>query len=271
MRASSQSSTDDARSSFAAVLRRAGADAQALGTDLFDVADVLDGSSRLRRALTDPSREGEDKAAVVNAIFGGKVRGEVLDLLDGMARRRWSADDDVRAAAELIGTDAVLASAEAEGVLLDLESQLFTVQRILADNRELRLALADKDRSVGDRAQLLTSLVQDKVATQTQVLLERALTSAHEPSLAAALVRLIEAAAERRQQLVVTVTAARPLSTAQQDRLRGILEGAYGRSAHINVAVDDAVIGGVRIQIGDEVVDATMLSRLEEARRRLAG
>ena len=271
MRASSQSSTADARSSFEAVLRQAGVEAQVLGSDLFAVADVLTGSSGLRRALTDPSREGEDKAAVASAVFGGKVRGEVLDLLDGMARRRWSADDDLREAVELIGTDAVLASAEADGALLDVESQLFTVQRLLADNRELRLALADKDRSAGDRAQLLASLVADKTTAQTQVLLERALTASHEPSLAAALVRLIEAAAERRQQLVVTVTAARPLSTAQQERLRGILEGAYGRSAHINVAVDESVIGGVRIQIGDEVVDATMLSRLEEARRRLAG
>src|SRR5699024_3803147 len=121
------------------------------------------------------------------------------------------------------------------------------------------------------RAQLLASLVQDKATAQTQVLLERALTASHEPSLAAALVRLIEAAAERRQQLVVTVTAARPLSTAQQERLRGILERAYGRSAHINMVVEESVIGGVRIQIGDEVVGSTMLSRLEEARRRLAG
>lgn len=74
MRASSQSSTADARSSFAAVLRQTGADAQVLGTDLFAVADVLDGNGGLRRALTDPSREGEDKAAVVNAVEEARER-----------------------------------------------------------------------------------------------------------------------------------------------------------------------------------------------------
>lgn len=271
MRASSQSSVQAARDSFDPVLRKAGSGAQTLGTELFSIADLLSGNGSLRRALTDPARDGEDKARLVTGLLSGKVSGEVLDLLGGLVRSRWSADDDLRAAAELLGTDALLASAEADGVLLDLESQLFTLQRLLADNRPLRLALADKDRSVADRIGLLASLIGERVAPQTLQLAERALSSSHEPSLAAALSHLIEAAAERRRQLVATVTAARPLSTAQVDRLDEILERAYGRAVHINVAVDPSVIGGVRIQIGDEVVDATMLTRLDEARRRLAG
>ncbi len=271
MRASSQSSLETARSTFDPVLRRSGAGAQTLGTELFSVADLLSDNGGLRRALTDPAREGADKAEVVTTLLQGKVSGEVLDLLAGMVRSRWSAGDDLRAAAEVLGTDAVLASAEADGVLLDVESQLFTLQRLLADNRPLRLALAEKDRSVADRTALLTSLIGTRVAPQTLQLAERALSSSHEPSLAAALTHLIEAAAERRQQLVATVTAARPLTQAQIDRLDAILERAYGRAVHINVAVDPSVVGGVRIQIGDEVVDATMLTRLDEARRRLAG
>ncbi|WP_027286737.1 F0F1 ATP synthase subunit delta [Ruania albidiflava] len=271
MRASSQSSAQAARSSFDPVLRQAGAGAHELGAELFEVADLLSANGSLRRSLTDPARDGSDKAELVDRLLSGRVRPDVLDLLSGMCRSRWSGDDDLRAAVELLGTDAVLASAEADGVLLEVESQLFTVQRLLADNRQLRLALADKDRSVAARVRLLTSLIGERVTAQTLQLTERALRSSHEPSLAAALTHLIEAAAERRQQLVATVTAARPLSQAQTDRLDAILERAYGRAVHINVAVDPSVVGGVRIQIGDEVVDATMLTRLDEARRRLAG
>jgi F-type H+-transporting ATPase subunit delta len=40
---------------------------------------------------------------------------------------------------------------------------------------------------------------------------------------------------------------------------------------HLNIIVDGSILGGARIEIGDEVVDGTVLSRLENARRRVAG
>ena len=67
------------------------------------------------------------------------------------------------------------------------------------------------------------------------------------------------------------VTAAVELSAAQRTRLAGILADAYGREITINAAVDPAVLGGIRVQVGSEVVDGTILSRLDEARRRLVG
>jgi F-type H+-transporting ATPase subunit delta len=35
--------------------------------------------------------------------------------------------------------------------------------------------------------------------------------------------------------------------------------------------VDPAVIGGIRVEIGAEVIDGTIAARLDDARRRLAG
>ncbi|UFU07654.1 F0F1 ATP synthase subunit delta [Ruania halotolerans] len=271
MRANSQSSTDAARERFDSVLRAAGESADALGTELFAVVDVLDSSATLRRALTDPSREGADKAQVVADVFGGKVSSDVEDLLAGLARARWSADQDIADAVEILGTDALLASAESAGTLLDVETQIFSVIRLLAANRELRLALSDTSRAVQDRTRLLDNVTDGRVAPQTSTLIERALGNRRAPTLTAGLVRLNEAAAARRQQLVATVTAAVPLNEGQLDRLSDILHRAYGRGVQLNVAVEPSVVGGVRIQIGDEVVDATMLSRLDEARRRLAG
>ena len=45
----------------------------------------------------------------------------------------------------------------------------------------------------------------------------------------------------------------------------------YGRPVHLNVVVDPEVIGGMRVEIGDDVIDGTVASRLDDARRRLAG
>ena len=60
------------------------------------------------------------------------------------------------------------------------------------------------------------------------------------------------------------------LSAAQQDRLAALLESAYGTAVQLNVTVDPAVVGGLRIQVGSDVVDSTVLCRLAAARRQLA-
>ncbi len=67
------------------------------------------------------------------------------------------------------------------------------------------------------------------------------------------------------------MTAAVELSAAQRTRLASILTSAYGREIQINVAVDPEVLGGIRVQVGAEVVDGTVLARLDDARRRLVG
>ena len=67
------------------------------------------------------------------------------------------------------------------------------------------------------------------------------------------------------------MTAAVLPTSAQLERLTRLLTAAYGRPVRINVAVDPEVVGGLRVAVGDEIVDATVLSRLDEVRRRLAG
>jgi F-type H+-transporting ATPase subunit delta len=54
-------------------------------------------------------------------------------------------------------------------------------------------------------------------------------------------------------------------------RLGDSLAQQYGRPVHLNVVVSPEVIGGVRVEIGDDVIDGTVSSRLDEARRKLVG
>ena len=78
-------------------------------------------------------------------------------------------------------------------------------------------------------------------------------------------------AAERRGRMVAVVTTAVPLSDQQKQRLGAALATLYGRQVHLNLDVDPEVRGGVSVRIGDEIVDGTVATRLEEAARRLAG
>jgi F-type H+-transporting ATPase subunit delta len=71
--------------------------------------------------------------------------------------------------------------------------------------------------------------------------------------------------------VVATVRVARPLDKADQKRLAEVLGQQYSTTVHLNVVVDPDVLGGIRVEIGDEVIDGTIASRLDDARRRLAG
>jgi F-type H+-transporting ATPase subunit delta len=62
-----------------------------------------------------------------------------------------------------------------------------------------------------------------------------------------------------------------PLSAAQSERLAAALGKRYGAAVTLNTVVDPSVVGGVRVQIADDVIDASVSSRLADLRQRLAG
>jgi F-type H+-transporting ATPase subunit delta len=137
--------------------------------------------------------------------------------------------------------------------------------------REARQILSDPTTSAERRAALVDALLGGKVDPVTHALARRATTSLRGRRFVPTLTWYGDVAAERRRRLVASVTSGTVLTAAQETRLREILERAYGRPVQLNVTVDPAVIGGLRIQVGADVVDSTVLSRLADARRRLAG
>lgn len=62
-----------------------------------------------------------------------------------------------------------------------------------------------------------------------------------------------------------------PLSDSQKQRLGAALAKLYGHKMHLNIDVDPEVLGGIRVQVGDEVINGSIADRIEDAGRRLAG
>lgn len=248
-----------------------GVHGQQLGDELFAVTAVLDKSASLRRALTDPSRDGADRAGLARQVFGGKVSDQAVAVVAAAADLRWSDDHDLPDALEQLGVRAVMSSA-AYGQRADqVEEQLFRFERLVAADPQLRAAVTDRTAAADRKTALVTRLLEGKVADETMQLVRQAVTADRGRRFDQVIATYLTISGEEREELTAVVTAAVPLDESQIDRLKAALSRIYTRAIHLNVVVDPDVLGGIRVEIGDEVIDGTTIRKLDEARRKLTG
>jgi F-type H+-transporting ATPase subunit delta len=182
--------------------------------------------------------------------------------------RRWTATRDLPDALEHLSVVASVSSVGSEsGRLAD---ELFAWAQTVKDNPELRDALSDPARSADDKATLVGGLLSGKALPATVTLATQALSGSYR-TVSAALAAYQKVAADVHGESVATVRVARELTEAETSRLAGVLAAQYGRPVHLNLLVDPGVLGGIRVEIGDDVIDGTVASRLDDARRRLVG
>jgi F-type H+-transporting ATPase subunit delta len=239
-----------------------------LGRELFGVVGVLRGDAALRRALTDNSVEGDSKAGLANAVFGSAVSDRAAKLVAEAASRRWTFSGDLATVLEQLAVITTVRSAGAKAK--NVGDQLFAVRRMVDNEPDLRSALADPARTSADRSQLLAGLLAGKVEQATETLVTEAVARGR-GSVDAALDEYLELSAEALEETVVTVHTARELSATDQQRLAEALSTQYDTTVQLHVVLDPGLIGGLKVEIGDDVIDGTVSSRLDDARRKVAG
>lgn len=244
-----------------------------LAEDLFGILGMLDSNAGLRRALTDPARDSKDKAALAEKLVTGKVSAAAAEIFVGLVSSRWGSARDIGDALEILGSTAAIAVTEANGAgstgLEGLEKDLFAFNRTVAASHELQRALAEPQAGADAKSALALRLVPD-AGPAAQLLIRQAVSSPRGLKPTALVERFLELVAKRQQRWIANVSVTRPLTDEQLTRLQAGLDKLYGRPLRINVNVDPSLVGGVRVVVGDEVVDATAVARISELRRRLA-
>ena len=270
MRGASRASLADASDQLSAAATTK-AVAETMGDELFAVARLLDSQHALRRTLTDPARSAAAKEALIRSLLDGKVSAPTLALLAHLVSARWSATRDLADAAEELAVQALVIAAERARQLDDLEDELFRFGRVVAGQPELRLALSDSNLPDERKRGVLSALLDGKATPVAERLITEAVLHSRGRSLEATLDAYGRLAAERRQRLIAVVRVASALTEQQQERLAAALAAIYGHDIFLNIVLDPQVVGGMSVQVGDEFIDASVASRLESLRRRLAG
>ncbi|MCF2706621.1 F0F1 ATP synthase subunit delta [Arcanobacterium haemolyticum] len=265
MRSSSESALAALRTDWERSLGEQPGSVITLAREAFALADFLSDERAVQRALTDPARSSEDRTALAHNLFAPKVSAPVLRLVEKLAQARWSDEADLVTSLEELGVQATLANADRASRLGDVEEELYRALRVLSDQRDLRVTLGDRVYDIRRREELARTVFAH-VVPEALELIVRATQRAPEPTIAQSLNHYVALAAERGQHLVASVTVASPLTEEQYERLVRILTERYNTQVAVHVALDPDVIGGMRIHVGEDVIDATLASRINNVR-----
>jgi F-type H+-transporting ATPase subunit delta len=158
--------------------------------------------------------------------------------------------------------------------LFHLADERRLLDEVASDLRELRAMLA----ASGDFLRLIRSpvLSREQQGKAIEIIAERAALSLLVRNFLAvvaanrrlfAVAAIIEAflaeLAARRGEVTAQVTAAQPLSEAQREALNEQLRRSIGSGVSVDVRVDPTLIGGIVVQLGSRMVDASIKSKLQ--------
>jgi F-type H+-transporting ATPase subunit delta len=265
-----------------------------IAADLESIEQLMMANAQLRAALTDTTVSGPSRRAVMLDLLDGKVSTEArrlaayasgavtapevpsaLGWLAARVRHLAQGQDDEPSLSLMASHQRVggYAAAEHEGMsneqLESMEDDLFRFARIVASTPALRSALTDRDLDVAARQGVVSQLLEGKVPDTTLGLVRYVVAGGRARDFVGTLDYLVEMTAKARGWRIARVTAAQPIDDTQRSELSGSLSTLAGGPVELQVEVDESLLSGARIVIGDLQVDATARGRLEALREHL--
>jgi F-type H+-transporting ATPase subunit delta len=263
-------------------------------SDLEAIEQLVLSSPQLRAALSDTSVPGAARRAVLLDLLDEKVTPqarrlaaftamavaaqEVAGSLAWLATRvrHLSEGSDPEPALSLMqarqrvgGYATALHEDMSPPQLESMEDDLFRLARIVDATPALRTALTDRDLAVEARVGLVTQLLEGKVPSTSVALVRYAVVGGRARDIVGTLDSLVELTAQARGWRIARVRAAAPIDEAQRAELTESLGALTGAPVELQVELDESLLSGALIRIGDLQVDATARGRIDALREHL--
>jgi F-type H+-transporting ATPase subunit delta len=242
-----------------------------LGSDLANIGQLLSSQAPLRRTLSEATTDVEHRAGLLRSLLAGKIGQPAVAITDFVVRQSWATGRDLADGFTRLGRTAMFLRAERSGELDEVEDQLFRFARIVEGSPDLSLVLDDPTISGEARASVVARLLAGRAHGLTAELLEHLARNPGPRSFSHGIGEIVAQAAERKDRVIATIESATDLSIEQSSRLTAALTRLYGRPVSTHVIVRPDLRGGIRVRVGDEVIDGSVSGRLDALRRRLAG
>ena len=147
------------------------------------------------------------------------------------------------------------------------ETDLEFVAGVLQDD-DFKALLKHADVPIGDKLKSVDAVMQEihpLVRNMVSLLVTKGLVDVL-PGLGAAYSALLD---KHRGRQRVQVTSAVPLEQPELERITRFVADLVQKEVVVSTEVDDSILGGVVIQIGDQLLDGSTRSRLNDLRNRM--
>ncbi|MBO3128716.1 F0F1 ATP synthase subunit delta [Dermatophilus congolensis] len=265
-----RSAWQSAVETLAGYQRAGGPDLRSLAGELFSVSELLADNAKLRMALTDRSRDAWSKRELARRLFGGRLSEPALAVVEAAVSGHWKESYNLVTGMERLGGDCVLAAAQTEGNLDQIERELIAVEEKFRQDHQIGAALSEDRGDKHAKAELVARLLAGKVLPDTVWIAQRPVLNPRGYDYATVIRRYLSLAAKRRQAVTAVVTTRTLLPQTAVSRLQAGLSKMYGTTIFVTQVEDPQLLGGLRIQVGDEVIDGTIERRLADVSRTLS-
>ena len=161
---------------------------------------------------------------------------------------------------------AILAVASAESNGAQVEDEIYRFSQVLQSSEELKSTLSDASIPSARRQQIVEDLLDGQATRTTVALVSMIVAAGMGSDIKAIADKVVGLGAESRDKAVAEVYSVVDLSSDQQDRLAAALKSATGKDVEMKIIIDESVMGGLLVQIEDEVIDGTVRTRLKQLR-----
>ncbi len=155
--------------------------------------------------------------------------------------------------------------------LEEIEDALFRLARVVESAPPLRKALSDRDLPAPKRAAILADLLAGKVPQSTSDLVGYVATAGRPRDVVGTLDWLAERTAAARGWRMARVHAGQAVGPAQRQELSESLARLAGAPVDLEITEEKELLGGVVVEIGDLLLDASARGRLERLKEHLLG
>ncbi|MCC6679999.1 MAG: ATP synthase F1 subunit delta [Phycisphaeraceae bacterium] len=164
---------------------------------------------------------------------------------------------------------ALLQMADAEGRLDEVADEVNQLAQLLRDNESLHKLLACRTLTVGEMQSVLERLFAGRVSDLVYRFLQVVNRKSRLGELAGFLDAFNVLLDRKRGILEVDLFTASQLDRSAVDRIAGELGRKLSKQVVVHQSVESTLIGGLKLRIGDQLIDASVATQLEQMKQKL--
>ena len=166
--------------------------------------------------------------------------------------------------------EALVDLAEERGELEAVANDVDGLRKVIDDDPQFGRFIRDLGIGSEDREKVLTSTFGDGKVNGTLLNVMQVMNKkdrlAKLPQMLEAFERLMD---RKLGKVEVDVTVATELTSGQLDEVKDRVSRALGKDAVVHQYVDESILGGMVLRVGDKIIDTSVRKQLDQLKQRL--